>query len=316
MEKYWGFWRFMAVYFACGVFAAFVFMGAAAMSGPEAQEVPLVGASGAIAGAMGAFLVTHAKARVKIFYTVLLIIRGTFQIRSFVYFGLWFLGQLASALLSPAQGSGVAYSAHIGGFILGALLGRAIKSEDDAAVVSRPGSHGTDTRTGTAYFGYTEAQSATEDGTTGRPAPDTSATQSGWQAYQRGDTAAAVAHLTRGLDNYFKAPDAYREEIAGTVGRIVETGGNLRFPPANMYQWAKNLAAMRMVKLAAACFDLAALTADTPHLQKNSLLEASGLRIRSGFELSRARSDLEIVVSLDGQGMSARQAERMLEQMS
>lgn len=135
MEKYWGFRRFIAAYLACGVFAALIYVLSTLLAPEQTRAVPLVGASGAIAGAMGAFMITHIHVRVRLFY-LFIWKRGIIRVAAPLYFGLWFAGQIVSAMLEPAHSpGGVAYTAHIGGFILGTLLGLFLKSEDDAALL-------------------------------------------------------------------------------------------------------------------------------------------------------------------------------------
>jgi len=79
------------------------------------SQVPMVGASGAIGGVLGAYLINHTNARV-----LVLIPFGFFsqliKIRALYVLGFWFILQLIS------QGGGVAYAAHIGGFVSGIIL--------------------------------------------------------------------------------------------------------------------------------------------------------------------------------------------------
>jgi hypothetical protein len=96
------------------------------------SAAPLVGASGAVAGAMGAFMVCFARTRVQIFYAYLLFVVprwGTFAAPTWVVLGLWIAEQLLMTFIEAAVGgTGVAYSAHAAGFAFGvavALLLRA-----------------------------------------------------------------------------------------------------------------------------------------------------------------------------------------------
>jgi membrane associated rhomboid family serine protease len=95
------------------------------------STVPNLGASGAIAGVMGAFLITYPRDRIR---TVLILgwfVRVTF-IPAVILVGFWFLTQLFSEVgaLAQVQSGGVAYMAHIGGFIFGALMARIFESRD------------------------------------------------------------------------------------------------------------------------------------------------------------------------------------------
>ncbi len=90
------------------------------------SDIPSLGASGAIAAVLGAFIVFYPKARVRA-----LIFLGIFatvtRISAFIFLGIWFATQLLSGFASldasTAQASGVAFWAHIGGFVFGVLMG-------------------------------------------------------------------------------------------------------------------------------------------------------------------------------------------------
>jgi len=93
------------------------------------STVPNLGASGAIAGVMGAFLVTYPRDKIR---TVLLL--GWFTRITFIpaalLIGLWFLIQLFNQVgaVADVQGGGVAYAAHVGGFLFGAITARLFES--------------------------------------------------------------------------------------------------------------------------------------------------------------------------------------------
>ena len=94
--------------------------------GPDADvRIPMLGASGAISAVLGAFLALYPHARIKTLVLVFVV-----QIPAWVYLGGWFVYQLVeahSALVTPsAEGSGVAFFAHIGGFVFGWIVARAL----------------------------------------------------------------------------------------------------------------------------------------------------------------------------------------------
>jgi membrane associated rhomboid family serine protease len=112
--------RYFAFYLFCGVFAA-VAHGLSNTHSP----VPTVGASGAIAGIMGAYFVLYPHSRVLVWAPIFFI----FEIPAVVFLGFWFLTQLLSGVgsLLAATGEpvgGIAFWAHIAGFACGALLVR------------------------------------------------------------------------------------------------------------------------------------------------------------------------------------------------
>lgn len=108
--------RFLVFYLLCGVTAALAQGIAAPMSG-----IPMVGASGAIAGVLGAYLVLHPRSNIKVF--VFLFVFITFiNVPAFIVLGFWFAGQLLSSAAADPGAPGVAFMAHIGGFVAGAVL--------------------------------------------------------------------------------------------------------------------------------------------------------------------------------------------------
>jgi membrane associated rhomboid family serine protease len=95
---------------------------------PTSTDLNL-GASGAIAAVMGAFIITFPRDRIKTVLILGIFVRVTL-IPAALLIGVWFLLQVFSQLASAAavQGGGVAYAAHIGGFIFGAIAGRWFES--------------------------------------------------------------------------------------------------------------------------------------------------------------------------------------------
>jgi len=111
---------YLAFYLLSGLVASL--MQVAAMAG---STVPNLGASGAIAGVMGAFLVTYPLDRIRVLLVIGWFIRFTF-IPAAILIGVWFFIQLFSGLgaVASVQTGGVAYMAHVGGFIFGAATGK------------------------------------------------------------------------------------------------------------------------------------------------------------------------------------------------
>src|SRR6266550_7957454 len=98
---------------------------AAQVAADPSSTVPNLGASGAIAAVMGAFLVTYPRDRIRSLLVIFIFVRMTY-IPAALLIGVWFLMQLVSlGAVSPQQASGgVAYAAHVGGFIFGAVAAR------------------------------------------------------------------------------------------------------------------------------------------------------------------------------------------------
>jgi membrane associated rhomboid family serine protease len=110
--------RFLVFYLICGVVASAVQIATAWNS-----QIPLIGASGAIAGVLGAYLLLFPRARVDTLVFLGYFIRVV-QIPAVVVLGFWIVIQLfsgAASLGGPSAG-GVAWFAHIGGFVFGVLM--------------------------------------------------------------------------------------------------------------------------------------------------------------------------------------------------
>jgi membrane associated rhomboid family serine protease len=114
-----GRWRYIGFYLLCGLLASLAHVLISA--GGESAQVPSLGASGAISGVMGAYLVLHPRRRVTV-----LLLRIVTHVPGYVAVGIWFVFQVISSLpmLGGMPGGGVAYGAHIGGFIAGAALAK------------------------------------------------------------------------------------------------------------------------------------------------------------------------------------------------
>ncbi len=109
--------RFATFYFVCGMLAT----TAQVLMAPDA-DVPLIGASGAIAGVLGAYLVLFPRARV-LTMVPLIVVFPVFEVPAWVFLVAWFVLQGAGGAgsLGSAQ-AGVAFFAHLGGFVAGMLL--------------------------------------------------------------------------------------------------------------------------------------------------------------------------------------------------
>jgi membrane associated rhomboid family serine protease len=108
-----GRFRFLAFYLLCGVAAALT----QAVLDPR-SGIPMVGASGAISGVLGAYFLLFPRANVR----VLMFPFGLVAVPALIVLGLWFLLQLLDGLRGPSGGGGVAFWAHVGGFIAGVVL--------------------------------------------------------------------------------------------------------------------------------------------------------------------------------------------------
>ena len=109
--------RFLIFYFVCGVAAALT----QSLASPH-SEVPMVGASGAIAGVLGSYLIMHPRANVRVVIVIFFFIRIV-NMPAMLVLGFWFIFQLLSGVAVPtSEDGGVAFWAHIGGFVAGVVL--------------------------------------------------------------------------------------------------------------------------------------------------------------------------------------------------
>ena len=117
VESVLGHLKYFLFYMVCGIGAA---LGQFLIS--TSSQVPMVGASGAIAGILGAYMIQFPKARVHVL--VILIFITTIAVPAQIVLGLWFLMQLTGGLgtLGMDTTGGVAWFAHVGGFISGVGL--------------------------------------------------------------------------------------------------------------------------------------------------------------------------------------------------
>lgn len=112
LENLLGHFRFAVFYIVCGVAAA----AAQIVMGPD-SIIPMLGASGAISGVLGGYILLFPNRTVRA-----LIFNFLTTVPAFVAIGIWIVYQLVLGYLTPSTGGGVAYAAHIGGFIAGLVL--------------------------------------------------------------------------------------------------------------------------------------------------------------------------------------------------
>ena len=140
LEDRWGRLLFLAFYLGCGLLAA---MAQYALE-PHWTGM-MAGASGAIAGCMGAFSFRHARRRVRMGYLIWIwirVFRGTFAVSAWLWGLAWFVLQLVDYAVGGSRGGGVAVAAHLGGFMAGGafailLAGSGIERRFVAPAVDR-----------------------------------------------------------------------------------------------------------------------------------------------------------------------------------
>ena len=122
IEDAMGDFRYLFFYLAGGLVA----MLAQVLSSPNSR-IPSLGASGAIAAVMGAFIITYPRDRIRTLLFIFIFIRITY-IPAVLLIGFWFLMQLLNfGMVANVQTGGVAYIAHVGGFVYGVAIARLLE---------------------------------------------------------------------------------------------------------------------------------------------------------------------------------------------
>ncbi|MEC8244053.1 MAG: rhomboid family intramembrane serine protease [Verrucomicrobiota bacterium] len=124
MEDALGKLRYLIFYLGCGLLAAL----AQAFLNP-ASQIPMVGASGAISGVIGGYLLLYPKANIRVFYWIILFI-GTMMVPAYLVLGIWLLEQVLLFPESMKNAGGVAIAAHLGGFAGGFILTPLLKKKE------------------------------------------------------------------------------------------------------------------------------------------------------------------------------------------
>ncbi|MGY8986595.1 MAG: rhomboid family intramembrane serine protease [Sphingomonadales bacterium] len=128
--------RFILFYLLCGLVAALVQM----FSDPG-SEIPMVGASGAVSGIMGAYIILYPRAKI-LTLLFLGIFITTMRISAGWFLGVWFALQSFNALSTETGTGGVAFWAHVGGFIAGIVLLFFIKPKSQFSTIQKKGPWG------------------------------------------------------------------------------------------------------------------------------------------------------------------------------
>lgn len=108
-----GHMRFLVFYLLCAVGGALVHVAV-----DPASQIPMIGASGAVSGVLGAYLMLHPRQRV----WVLVLLRLPLPVPAWLALGGWFAFQLAGATVFADPEASIAYWAHVGGFVVGMVL--------------------------------------------------------------------------------------------------------------------------------------------------------------------------------------------------
>ena len=122
VEDAFGHFGFLAMYLVTGLAGS-----AAHILTAVGSKVPTIGASGAVSGILGAYFILYPRAQVLALVPIFFFIRFM-ALPAFIFLGFWFFLQLLYGASSMGGGAGVAFFAHIGGFVVGVLLGLLVKN--------------------------------------------------------------------------------------------------------------------------------------------------------------------------------------------
>jgi membrane associated rhomboid family serine protease len=130
--------KFVAFYLGGGLIANFIQV---IFSTDLSSHIPIIGASGAISACIGAFLVMLPKTEINFRYLIFWFYTGEFWLRSWIVISFWFVLDFVSFLIdlnNPSEGGGVAFGAHVGGTIAGALTMWLFRKKSETETVSSP----------------------------------------------------------------------------------------------------------------------------------------------------------------------------------
>lgn len=314
MEKYWGLGKFLGIYLACGILGALGFL---ILAGSKSQGIPLVGASGAIAGMMGAFAVTHGDAKVKMLWIFGFRIRF-FSIPSRWYLGFWVAGQIIDTFVYSSQVSGVAFSAHVAGFLAGMVAGKKFPGDKfyEKAYTTLFSSEDID------RLASDEKLKIAKSPTQGPVHQDGSDVNTflnrGLHKLEHGDSKGAGENMFLAMDKALSNAGLSSHLVEAALRQILEALPRIDLPPGAAYSWGRRLEqkdwwpwAIRFYDAAAADFS----PGTSPHSRSSSLFRAATLRMDHGQEKDRAILGFQALLRGDPGGPMAAEAETRLASM-
>lgn len=309
MEKFWGTGKFILLYLACGIIAALGFM---LVSGAKSRGIPMVGASGAIAGMMGAFAVTHGDAKVTMMW-MFGFRMGTFQVSSRVYLGFWMVGQLWDAFTHSGQSGGVAFMAHVSGFLGGMLLGKKIPGD-----VFYKRAYVQDTFS--ADMGKLVSGEKLDVPSQAK-APSAPAHQNGTEvitvlnqashAMDDGRRRDAGNLYSSALEKAFGIPGLEPKIMETALHRVLDSQPAAELPGGALYAWARRLESADWWQWAIRFYDAAAAdptAATNAHAKSTARFRAAAIRMDHLFEKDKARQGFQAILTSEPEGNFAEEA--------
>ena len=303
MERIWGIWKFLGLYLLCGLIAALVFTGMEYVINQSWSDVPLVGASGAVSGIMGAFLVTHHQYKVQIAYWAVLRIK-TAWIPSYIYFTFWFMSELFFAITTLGGTPGVAYFAHVGGFVTGLILGKVVRNDYELEKSIRFGDVGT---------GKTSSKARAEP--RGETVSGTAMIHLAWNKLQEGKLEEAKEMVIKGFNFLCAHSSSHKAEIRSNADKIVLHFSRLGIEGKLMFRWAMNLAEINEYERALAFYDKCMMVNEDKFITQSCLFNTSKLMLEQGQDKQLIRAKMDRLMSTSPQGMLLNKSQKLLERL-
>lgn len=216
LERWFGMARFIGFYLAGGIFASVCWAVSGYLTHGQWSDVPSVGASGAIAATMGGYMRLMPRSKIKVAYFVMRARTGALP--AWVFLGLWVFTQVIESHMLRNQEGGVAYSAHIGGFLFG-LVAASILPRDPADM-PMPELRPTVDREG--IVAQMVAKSPIEEA---------------WFLLESGREAEALTQFTRQFHEWVRQGERGTDDIARNMEGILKKSPFIRFDPLPALEW-------------------------------------------------------------------------------
>lgn len=229
LERWFGMAKFIGFYLAGGIFAWVCWALSGYLSQGHWSTIPAVGASGAIAATMGGYMRLMPKSKIKVAYWILRPRTG--HIPAWVFLGMWAIGQVVESHLLRHQEGGVAYSAHIGGFIFGIVAASILPR--DPADTPMP-----ELRPSVDREGIVEQVVARTP------------IEEAWSHLQSGEEELARAQFTRQFHEWIRQGDAGIDDISRNMHAILKKSPLFQFDSLPALEWGIAIAKTRHIEVA------------------------------------------------------------------
>jgi hypothetical protein len=185
---------------------------------------------------MGGYMRVMPRSRIKVFYLLFRI--GTFKVAAWLFLGIWFAGQLLSTWFHAGSEGGVAYTAHVGGFLFGFVAAHFLPPDGGREPASRPATR----FDAPAPWARPTAMTASEEA---------------WSHLRSDREGDARERFTRLFQASMREGDSGLEEIARTLDRIAAEKPEFAFDPLPAFEWGQALAGTRHTAQAIRCLRFA-----------------------------------------------------------